>query len=78
MLGPLRKATERLNPQAPREEAVYQNQNLGIPARLAGNRTFHALLLTRIPRKYRYLPDKQEEVVQLVLQQAETVLAEWA
>lgn len=44
LLGPLCKATERLNPQAPREEAVYQNQNLGIPARFAGNRTFHALL----------------------------------
>jgi len=36
------------------------------------------LLVKRILRKYKYPPDKQEEAVQLVLQQAETVAAEWA
>ncbi len=36
------------------------------------------LLVKRILRKYKYPPDKQEEAVALVLEQAETLSAEWA
>jgi type I restriction enzyme R subunit len=35
------------------------------------------LLVKRILRKYKYPPTKQDEAVQLVLQQAETLSAEW-
>jgi type I restriction enzyme R subunit len=35
------------------------------------------LLVKRILRKYKYPPDRQEEAVQLVLDQAETLSAEW-
>lgn len=35
------------------------------------------LMVKRILRKYRYPPDRQEEAVQLVLNQAETLSAEW-
>lgn len=36
------------------------------------------LMVKRILRKYKYPPDRAEEAVQLVLQQAETLSAEWA
>jgi type I restriction enzyme R subunit len=36
------------------------------------------LMVKRILRKYKYPPEKQEEAVQLVLEQAETLSAEWA
>ncbi|MEX3853700.1 type I restriction endonuclease subunit R [Paraburkholderia sp. BR10923] len=36
------------------------------------------LMVKRILRKYRYPPDQQEEAVQIVLQQAEKLSAEWA
>ena len=36
------------------------------------------LMVKRILRKYKYPPDKQEEAVQLVLEQAENLCAEWA
>lgn len=36
------------------------------------------LMVKRILRKYKYPPDKQEVAVQLVLEQAETLSAEWA
>ncbi len=36
------------------------------------------LMVKRILRKYKYPPVKQEEAVQLVLEQAETLSAEWA
>lgn len=36
------------------------------------------LMVKRILRKYKYPPDQQEEAVQLVLEQAETLSAEWA
>ena len=35
------------------------------------------LMVKRILRKYKYPPDRQEEAVQLVLDQAETLSAEW-
>jgi type I restriction enzyme R subunit len=35
------------------------------------------LMVKRILRKYKYPPDRAEEAVQLVLQQAETLSAEW-
>jgi type I restriction enzyme, R subunit len=35
------------------------------------------LMVKRILRKYKYPPDKQEEAVSLILQQAEIVAAEW-
>jgi len=35
------------------------------------------LMVKRILRKYKYPPDRQEEAVQLVLEQAETLSAEW-
>jgi type I restriction enzyme R subunit len=35
------------------------------------------LMVKRILRKYKYPPDKAEEAVQLVLNQAETLSAEW-
>ena len=35
------------------------------------------LMVKRILRKYKYPPDQQEEAVQLVLQQAEQLSAEW-
>jgi type I restriction enzyme R subunit len=35
------------------------------------------LMVKRILRKYKYPPDRQEEAVQLVLNQAETLSAEW-
>jgi type I restriction enzyme R subunit len=36
------------------------------------------LMVKRILRKYKYPPDKQEEAIELVLRQAETLSAEWA
>lgn len=36
------------------------------------------LMVRCILRKYKYPPVKQEEAVQLVLEQAETLSAEWA
>lgn len=36
------------------------------------------LMVKRILRKYKYPPDRQEEAVQLVLDQAETLSAAWA
>jgi type I restriction enzyme R subunit len=36
------------------------------------------LMVKRILRKYKYPPEKQEDAVQLVLDQAETLSAEWA
>ncbi len=36
------------------------------------------LMVKRILRKYKYPPEKQEEAVQLVLEQAENLCAEWA
>ncbi len=36
------------------------------------------LMVKRILRKYKYPPTKQEEAIQLVLEQAETLSAEWA
>lgn len=36
------------------------------------------LMVKRILRKYKYPPDSQEDAVQLVLQQAESLSAEWA
>jgi type I restriction enzyme R subunit len=36
------------------------------------------LMVRRILRKYKYPPTKQEEAVQLVLEQAESLCAEWA
>lgn len=36
------------------------------------------LLVKRILRKYKYPPDKQDEAVELVLRQAESLSAEWA
>ena len=36
------------------------------------------LMVKRILRKYKYPPSKQEEAVKLVLEQAETLSAEWA
>ena len=35
------------------------------------------LLVKRILRKYKYPPDQQEEAINLVLQQAESLSAEW-
>jgi len=35
-------------------------------------------MVKRILRKYKYPPDQQEIAVQLVLDQAETLSAEWA
>jgi len=35
------------------------------------------LMVKRILRKYKYPPDKQEEAIQIVLQQAENLSAEW-
>ena len=35
------------------------------------------LMVKRILRKYKYPPDKQEAAVQLVLDQAETLSADW-
>jgi type I restriction enzyme R subunit len=35
------------------------------------------LMVKRILRKYKYPPAKQEEAVQLVLEQAESLCAEW-
>ena len=36
------------------------------------------LMVKRILRKYKYPPDKQEEAIELVLKQAESLSAEWA
>jgi len=36
------------------------------------------LMVKRILRKYKYPPAKQDEAVQLVLEQAESLCAEWA
>ena len=36
------------------------------------------LTIKRILRKYKYPPVKQDEVVQMVLEQAESLCAEWA
>ena len=36
------------------------------------------LMVKRILRKYKYPPDKQEEAIELVLKQAETLSADWA
>ena len=35
------------------------------------------LMVKRILRKYKYPPDQQEEAVQLVLEQAETLCEAW-
>jgi type I restriction enzyme R subunit len=35
-------------------------------------------MVKRILRKYGYLPDKQEEAAQTVLEQAELIASDWA
>jgi type I restriction enzyme R subunit len=35
-------------------------------------------MVKRILRKYKYPPDKQEEAIELILRQAETLSATWA
>ncbi|MBC3879708.1 DUF3387 domain-containing protein [Undibacterium sp. FT79W] len=36
------------------------------------------LMVKRILRKYKYSPDQQEDAIQTVLQQAESLSAEWS
>lgn len=36
------------------------------------------LMMKRILRKYKYSPDQQEDAIQTVLQQAESLSAEWS
>jgi len=69
LLGPLRKAIERLNPQVPlvaREDAVHQIQNLGIPAQLAANRAFHGLLVNGVPVEYQKDGETRGDFVRLI------------
>jgi hypothetical protein len=47
-------------------------------SKVAGIRAKLRLLVKRILRKYKYPPVKEEAAVALVLEQAETLSAEWA
>ena len=61
------------------ELAENLRQNIGVDWSVRENvRAKLRLMVKRILRKYKYPPDQQEAAVTLVLEQAETLSAEWA
>jgi type I restriction enzyme R subunit len=60
------------------ELAESLRQNISVDWSVRDNvRAKLRLMVKRILRKYKYPPDRQEEAVKLVLEQAETLSAEW-
>ena len=69
LLGRLREAIARLNPDIPaaaREDAVQQVQNLGLPVQLAANRAFHKLLVGGVPVQYQQGGETRGDFARLV------------
>ena len=69
LLGRLREAVARLNPQVPaqaREDALQQVLNLGHPALLAANRAFHRLLVSGVPVQYQKDHETRGDFVRLI------------
>jgi type I restriction enzyme R subunit len=65
----LRRAIHQLNPdipQAARENAVTQLQNLGEPQLLQANRRFHCLLVGGVPLEYAKDGETRGDFVRLV------------
>ena len=61
------------------ELAENLRQNIGVDWSVRESvRAKLRLMVKRILRKYKYPPDQQEAAVTLVLEQAETLSAEWA
>jgi len=61
------------------ELAENLRQNVSVDWSVSDNvRAKLRLMVKRILRKYKYPPTKQEEAIQLVLEQAESLSAEWA
>jgi type I restriction enzyme, R subunit len=69
LAGRLREAIARLNPAIPvaaREDALQQVLDLGIPALLSANRTFHKLLVGGVPVQYQQDGDTRGDFVLLI------------
>ncbi|MDZ4188792.1 MAG: type I restriction endonuclease subunit R [Hydrogenophaga sp.] len=65
----LREAIQRLNPKVPtaaREDALQRVLNLGIPALLSANQTFHKLLVGGVPVQYQRDGETVGDFVRLV------------
>lgn len=65
----LREAIQRLNPTIPtaaREDALHRVLDLGIPAMLSANRTFHKLLVGGVPVQYQKDGETVGDFVRLV------------
>ncbi|HYN61537.1 MAG TPA: type I restriction endonuclease, partial [Rubrivivax sp.] len=69
LLGRLRDALARLNPDIPaaaRDDALKQVMDLGTPVLLAANRQFHRLLTTGVPVQYQLDGETRGDFVRLV------------
>lgn len=65
----LREAIQRLNPAVPtaaREDALQQVLELGLPAQLSANRSFHKLLTAGVPVQYQKDGETRGDFVRLV------------
>ncbi len=69
LLSELRSAIDRLNPNVPtaaREDALKQVVDVGGPALLSSNRTFHKLLVTGVPVQYQKDGETRGDFVRLI------------
>ncbi|WP_018609568.1 type I restriction endonuclease subunit R [Uliginosibacterium gangwonense] len=69
LLGSLREAIERLNPQVPlaaREDALRQVRNLDVPVLLSANRAFHSLLVNGVRVEYQKDGETRGDFVRLI------------
>ncbi len=69
LVGRLRDAIARLNPQVPtvaREDALHRVLDLGIPSLLSANRVFHKLLVGGVPVQYQKEGETVGDFVRLV------------
>ncbi|MFO0558646.1 MAG: type I restriction endonuclease [Polyangiales bacterium] len=69
LLGRLREAIARLNPQVPlvaREDALQQVLNLDVPVQLSANRAFHSLLVNGVPVEYQSGGETRGDFVRLI------------
>ena len=69
LLGRLREAIARLNPQVPlvaREDALQQVLNLDVPVLLSANRAFHSLLVNGVPVEYQSGGETRGDFVRLI------------
>lgn len=69
LVGRLRAAIARLNPQLPlaaREDALQRVRDLGIPVLLSANRRFHQLLVGGVPVEYQKDGETRGDFVRLI------------